>query len=103
MRSNRTKAKLKSGKPVYGVIGSTSDPHIVEILGLSGFDYYMVDGEHGLINPAAAGNIVRACELTDMTPLVRLGPKDPKLILQYLDAGSKYILFSTGTNIALNN
>jgi 4-hydroxy-2-oxoheptanedioate aldolase len=87
MRNNHTKAKLSQGKPVFGVIGSTNDAQIVEMLGLMGFDYYMVDGEHGLINPADAGHIVRACELTQMTPLVRLGCKDPKLILQYLDAG----------------
>jgi len=87
MRNNQTKAKLKRGEPVFGVIGTTNDPQIVEMLGLSGFDYYMVDGEHGLLNPADTGNLVRACELTNMTPLVRLGQKDPKLILQYLDAG----------------
>ena len=87
MRINQTKVKLQQGEPVFGVIGSTNDPQIVEILGLTGFDYYMVDGEHGLINPAQAENIVRACEVTGMTPLVRLGSKDPKLVLQYLDAG----------------
>ncbi|WP_420630133.1 HpcH/HpaI aldolase family protein [Candidatus Leptofilum sp.] len=86
-RINQTKAKLQQGQPVFGVIGSTNDPQIVEILGLTGFDYYMVDGEHGLIDPTQAENIVRACEVTGMTPLVRLGPKDPKLVLQYLDAG----------------
>lgn len=86
-RINQTKAKLQQGKPVFGVIGTTNDPQIVEILGLTGFDYYMMDGEHGLIDPAQAENIVRACEVTGMTPLVRLGSRDPKLVLQYLDAG----------------
>jgi 4-hydroxy-2-oxoheptanedioate aldolase len=86
-RINQTKTKLRQGDPVFGVIGTTNDPQIVEVLGLTGFDYYMVDGEHGLINPVQAESIVRACEVTGMTPLVRLGTKDPKLVLQYLDAG----------------
>ncbi len=87
MRTNQAKAKLAQGQPVFGIIGSTNDPQIVEILGLLGFDFYMVDGEHGLINPVQAENMVRACEVANMTPLVRLGAKDPKLVLQYLDAG----------------
>ena len=36
---------------------------------------------------SAAINVVRACERANITPLVRIGPKDPKLVLQYLDAG----------------
>jgi len=87
MRINKTKAKLQRGEPVFGVIGTTNDPQIVEMLGFMGFDYYMVDCEHGLIGAETAVNLVRACEFSDMTPLVRLGQKDPKLILQYMDAG----------------
>ncbi len=86
-RINQTKVKLQQGKAVFGVIGTVNDPQIVEILGLSGFDFYMVDGEHGLIDPTQAENMVRACEVTGMTPLVRLGSRDPKLVLQYVDAG----------------
>jgi 4-hydroxy-2-oxoheptanedioate aldolase len=81
------KAKLQRGEPVFGVIGTTNDPQIVEMLGFMGFDYYMVDCEHGLVGAETAVNLVRACEFSDMTPLVRLGQKDPKLILQYMDAG----------------
>jgi len=47
----------------------------------------MLDAEHGLIDSAQAINVIRACERTNITPLVRIGPKDPKLVLQYLDAG----------------
>ena len=32
-------------------------------------------------------NVIRACESVNMTPLVRIGSKDPKIVLQYLDAG----------------
>ena len=92
MRTNQTKAKLAQGQPVFGVIGSTNDPQIVEILGLLGFDFYMVDAEHGAFSPVDALNIVRACETVAVTPLVRLGQKDPKLILPYLDMGMQGIM-----------
>ncbi len=87
MQENRTKTKLQNGDPVFGVISSSTDPMIAEILGLCGFDYYMIDGEHGPFEPETATNIARACEVVNVTPLARLGSKDPKLVLQYMDAG----------------
>ncbi len=87
MRENKTKTKLKNGEPVFGVISKSSDPLVAELVGLAGFDYYMVDAEHGLINPEQMTNIVRACESVDVTPLARIGQPDPKLILAHLDAG----------------
>lgn len=87
IQENRTKLKLKAGQPAYGVLSTSDDPQLAELFGLAGFDYYMLDGEHGLLDPVQVVNVIRACERVDMTPLVRIGPKDPKLVLQYLDAG----------------
>ena len=87
IQANKTKQKLQQGLPVYGVISTSDDPQLAELFGLSGFDYYILDAEHGLIDPAQAVNVIRAWERTNITPLVRIGSKDPKLALQYLDAG----------------
>jgi len=87
IQPNRLKLKLKAGQPAFGVISTSDDPQLAELFGLAGFDYYMLDAEHGLIDPAQAVNVIRACERINMTPLVRIGTKDPKLVLQYLDAG----------------
>lgn len=87
IQPNRTKAKLKTGQPAFGVISTTDDPQLAELFGIAGFDFYMLDAEHGLIDPVQAVNVIRACESTQMTPMIRIGPKDPKLVLQYLDAG----------------
>jgi 4-hydroxy-2-oxoheptanedioate aldolase len=87
IQKNKTKDKLNNNQPVYGVISTSDDPQLAELFGLSGFDYYILDAEHGLVDPAQAVNVIRACERADITPLVRIGPKDPKLVLQYLDAG----------------
>ena len=92
IQPNLTKQKLQQGLPVYGIISTSDDPQLAELFGLSGFDYYILDAEHGLIDPAQAVNVIRACERTNITPLVRIGPKDPKLVLQYLDAGMMGIM-----------
>jgi 4-hydroxy-2-oxoheptanedioate aldolase len=54
LQPNRTKAKLRRGETAFGVINTSDDPLWAELCGLAGFDYYILDGEHGLINPAAA-------------------------------------------------
>lgn len=87
IRENNARRKLKAGQPAYGVISTSDDPQMAELFGLAGFDYYMLDAEHGLLDAAQVGNVIRACERGNMTPMVRIGPKDPKLVLQYLDAG----------------
>jgi 4-hydroxy-2-oxoheptanedioate aldolase len=87
IQENRTKRKLKDGQPAYGVLSTSDDPQLAELCGLAGFDFYMLDAEHGLLDPAQVVNVIRACELVNMTPLIRIGSKDPKLVLQYMDAG----------------
>ena len=92
IQSNKTKTKLKAGQPVFGVLATTDDPQLAELFGIAGFDYYMLDAEHGLLDPAQVMNVIRTCELTDMTPMIRIGSKDPKIVLQYLDAGMMGIM-----------
>lgn len=92
IQPNKTKAKLKAGQPAFGVIATTDDPQLAELFGIAGFDFYMLDAEHSLIDPVQAVNVVRACETTAMTPMVRIGSKDPKLVLPYLDAGMMGIM-----------
>lgn len=87
IQENRTKQKLRSGQPAYGVLSTSDDPQLAELFGLAGFDYYMLDAEHGIMDAAQAVNVIRACERVNMTPMVRVGSKDPKLVLQYMDAG----------------
>lgn len=60
---------------------------MAELFGLAGFDYYMLDAEHGLMDVSQVVDVIRACERVNMTPMVRIGSKDPKIVLQYLDAG----------------
>lgn len=87
MIENRVKTRLGNREPVFGVIAPNHDPIVAEVIGRVGFDFYMLDGEHGSIGPAQAENIVRACEAVGITPLARVRSTDPKLLLQFMDAG----------------
>lgn len=87
MRENTVKSQINNGRAALGVIAPNADPVIAEAIGLMGFDFYMIDGEHGAISSSEAQNIVRACEAVGITPLARIRSHDPKLILQFLDMG----------------
>ena len=87
MTENAVKTKLRNKQPVLGVLSDSADPAIAELCGLAGLDFYLIDGEHSAITAAQVPNIVRACEVSGITPLARVGSNDPKQILSFLDAG----------------
>lgn len=86
------KDRLLSGEVVHGVLSPNIEPDLVETLGLLGFDFYILDTEHGTAGPIEAAAVVRACEGAGLTPLVRPSDLDAKLILQFLDAGMTGIM-----------
>ncbi len=87
MQTNRVKAKLTQGQSVFGLLTPVADPMIIELMALIGFECYMLDCEHGPLGPSQAEGFVRTCEAAGITPLVRVRSADPKLVLQFLDAG----------------
>jgi 2-keto-3-deoxy-L-rhamnonate aldolase RhmA len=50
----------------------TTDPAFVEVLGLAGFDFVMLDTEHAPNNPRAMEAMVRAAECVGLMPFVRV-------------------------------
>jgi len=87
MKQNIVKTRLTNTQPVLGITSNSTDPTVAELCGFSGLDFYMIDGEHSPVTTAQVQDIVRACEVSGITPLARVRSSDPKLILQYLDAG----------------
>ena len=92
MRPNTMKAKLLAGEPVAGVIISSADEQLVEVLGMAGFDYVMIDCEHGHMSVREAETLVRAAEAVGVTPIVRVPHNSPHEILRHLDTGAQGIV-----------
>ncbi|MBI4234658.1 MAG: hypothetical protein HY686_09465 [Chloroflexi bacterium] len=88
MRGNLVKEKLQRGEPVVGAFCNIPSPAAVEILGLLGFDYAIIDGEHGIPDLETSEHMFRAAEAVGITPLVRIALNLPQNILRYLDAGA---------------
>lgn len=74
------------------MIVSSSDPAITDILGGAGYDFIIIDNEHGPMGPEAAQHHVRAAEAFGMIPMVRVGENSPNLIGKFLDVGCQGII-----------
>lgn len=89
MRPNGTKARLAAGEHVVGCFVRYPEPGLAELVALQGFDFLVLDAEHGTIDPREAENMVRAAELRGATPLVRVPANRPSVILRFLDTGAQ--------------
>jgi len=88
MKENTLKQKLNSGKAVFGVMITFPSPQIVEMLGYLGFDWTLIDNEHGSITVDNSEELVRAAELTGIAPIVRPVANKPEFIAPFLDRGA---------------
>jgi 4-hydroxy-2-oxoheptanedioate aldolase len=92
VRTNALKAKLEAGQPVVGALVTINHAELVEVFGHLGYDFVFLDAQHGGLSVETARELIRAAELTGMTPLVRVPRNDPAVILEYLDSGAGGII-----------
>ena len=88
LRRNSLKPKLAAGDCVIGLFLQIPSPQLVEILGLAGFDFVIIDGEHGSIDLSQMEDLIRASLSTNISPMVRVPECDPVAIRQPLDMGA---------------
>ena len=91
MKKNNLKEVLKEGKNVFGSFMKFTDPAAVEIMGFAGFDFVIIDAEHGPISMQSAQNMIRSAETANITPIIRVSSNDEALILRALDIGAQGI------------
>src|SRR5215216_1982592 len=88
MRENTLKQQLYAGKAAFGVMCTFPSPPVVEMLGYLGFDWILLDNEHGSITVDSAEACITAAELTGMAPIVRPVGNKPEIIAPFLDRGA---------------
>ncbi|MDQ8738882.1 aldolase/citrate lyase family protein [Paenibacillus sp. LHD-38] len=92
MRKNRLKEKIRRNEPVFGLFVSIPHPIIVEMIGHAEYDFVIIDFEHASTNMETVEELVRAAELLEITPLVRISRVDRNEILKVLDCGAQGIV-----------
>ncbi len=91
MRPNRVKRIMREGGlALVSHVGFT-DPAVIEIIALAGFDGAFIDMEHTGFDLQLVGEMIRVADLTGITSIVRVPENNEKLILRVLDLGAQGI------------
>src|SRR5262249_55686997 len=81
------RARLHSDDVLLAALLSVPDPGVAAIVGRSGFDFVMVDCEHGPFTLSSLRLVVEALEPTPAAIVVRPAANDAALIKQVLELG----------------
>ncbi|HJO83370.1 MAG: aldolase/citrate lyase family protein [SAR202 cluster bacterium] len=91
IRENKVKRKLERGEIAVVLAGLTT-PDLLDSMGPLGFDGAWIEGEHGPIDFADIPDLTRACDLWEMTSVVRVNLNVPGVIYRTLDVGAQGIV-----------
>jgi 4-hydroxy-2-oxoheptanedioate aldolase len=82
------KARLAGGERALGVLLRMPGEELVEMAAVAGFDFVLLDGEHGPADGVELRRHLAAAELYNVPVLVRVGSAEPALVLRAIDAGA---------------
>lgn len=87
--------KLKDRKVLCGIAVSLSDSAVSELVGLSGYDFVWIEGEHAALDRKDIQQHMIAAHAGGAAALVRLVNHDPALVKPIMDMGPDIICFPT--------
>lgn len=87
MRKNRLREQLKQPGPLFGVMADVASPRLIELYGLLGFDWVLIDAEHDGVGVEACYSYVMAADVIGIASIVRVPDNRPEAILAYADTG----------------
>lgn len=93
MNRRSFKNEIRQGKKLMGTWVQMGSPEVVEMVGLAGFDFAVIDTEHSYFGVETSENLVRAADAVGLIPFIRVSRKDPTLIMKALDTGAKGFVY----------
>ncbi|GHD00080.1 HpcH/HpaI aldolase family protein [Zhihengliuella salsuginis] len=88
----KIKQRLQDGERLTGCLLRMPAEETVEMLAVTGFDFVLIDCEHGPADLIDLRQHIALIQLHGMTPLVRVGLNEHQLILRALDQGAEGIV-----------
>jgi 4-hydroxy-2-oxoheptanedioate aldolase len=85
--TNPVKEKLANNETVFGCFIPLPSPEIVELVALAGFDFALIDNEHGPITAESAYPMILAAEARGIPAFARVGLGERQEVLKFLDIG----------------
>lgn len=100
MRPNGTLRKVRAGDPAVGILVSTISPLVTEAVSNVGFDWALIDLQHGEADLAHLVGLLQAISTTGTTPFVRVPVNDFMSIGRALDLGAYGIVVPLVNTVA---
>jgi len=91
-RPNGVKARLRQGKAVYGLFHGLASPLVAELLGTVGYDFVLIDGEHGPGDMMTHLGQVQAIQATPAMAMMRVAVNEPTQFKRALDLGVEGVM-----------
>lgn len=92
MKINTAKQLMLQGKPALGAVALFGSHLSAEGMGHCGFDFVLLDAQHGAWDSHTASLALRAIATTPAVPMVRVQKNDPYAIGSMLDRGALGII-----------
>ncbi|WP_410599604.1 HpcH/HpaI aldolase family protein [Amycolatopsis sp. lyj-90] len=86
------KQLLAAGRPVTGVLLRMPAVGLVELAGVAGLDFVLLDCEHGPADTEQVQHHLNAADAHGLATLVRVGADEPALVLRVLDLGAQGVV-----------
>lgn len=90
--ANRLKARLRAGEPLYGAWLGLASPVVAELMACAGYDFLVVDQEHGAGSLQDAAQMLRACDARGTPAIVRVPWNDQVYLKRILDLGAMSVM-----------
>jgi len=87
------KSRLRKGDLLVGtMISEVRNPNIAYLLAQSGYDFFIIDNEHGAYCPETLSGLLAAARGAGIAPIVRIPEIRRETILKPLDSGAAGLL-----------
>ncbi|SLN16818.1 HpcH/HpaI aldolase family protein [Pseudooctadecabacter jejudonensis] len=90
--TNILKSKLQNGDTLFGLWLTLASPTVAEIAGHAGFDWCLIDGEHGPNTLQTIAAQLQALAGTPSHPIVRVPMGEDWMLKQVLDLGVQTVV-----------
>lgn len=89
---NPFKAAIREGRFQLGLWVAFASPYVAEVISGSGYDWLLIDGEHGPNDIPLLSAQIQAVQRSGSHPMVRLPCGEAWMIKQILDTGAQTLL-----------
>lgn len=95
------KDRLTAGQPLLGTMVTVFDnPEIAKMLKVCGFDFFLVDCEHGSFDDGAVARMFAVGREAGIPPMIRIPEARREVVLKAMEMGAKGILLPDTETVA---